>query len=206
MTNLSGAKFEIDGSTLMWAIDAPSLENFRYTREDLAIIKFRNCRWPERLGLETHGNGNPDNLLACEELYRSMKQRAAEEHDQPQVSRWHFREKLMFKKQRWYRRWLPVTLTWWYWATSGFGERAVRAGVWLLALLGLSFLANAIPQPFDWSTLAGAAAANATMTSIPFAKDIPGEGWVKVARGFWQFLIAVQAALLGFAVRNRFRR
>lgn len=44
------------------------------------------------------------------------------------------------------------------------------------------------------------------MASIPFAKDIPGDGWVKVARGFWQFLIAVQFTLFALAVRNRFRR
>ncbi|GAB6126981.1 hypothetical protein JCM14124_26870 [Humidesulfovibrio idahonensis] len=98
------------------------------------------------------------------------------------------------------------SLTWWYWATSGFGERAVRAGVWLLALVGLSFALNATPQPMDWSTLAGATAANATMATIPFAKDIPGDGWVKVGRGVWQLLIAVQFTLFALAVRNRFRR
>jgi len=167
-----------------------------------------------------------------------MKHRAAEEHDQPQVSRWHFREKLMQLKQLlanersnslledvedenarlldrakawfkllWHRpHWPKLTLTGLYWATSGFGERAVRAGVWLLALVALSFLLNATPQPMDWNTLWGAAAANATMATIPFAKDIPGDGWVKVGRGVWQFLIAVQFTLFALAVRNRFRR
>ncbi len=184
-------------------------------------------------------DGNSEKTaLACEELYRAMKQRAAEEHDQLQVSRWHFREKLMQLKAmlnnersndllevvedreaKWHARawaWLKLlalppylpklTLTGIYWATSGFGERAVRAGVWLLALFGLSFLANATPQPWAWSELPGSAAANATMASIPFAKDIPGDGWVKVARGAWQFLIAVQFTLFALAVRNRFRR
>ncbi|MDP3427967.1 MAG: hypothetical protein Q8S17_11405 [Humidesulfovibrio sp.] len=99
-----------------------------------------------------------------------------------------------------------LTLTGIYWATSGFGERAVRAGVWLVALLGVAFLANATPQPFDWNAIWGAGAANATLASIPFAKDIPGDGWVKVARGAWQFLITVQFTLFALAVRNRFRR
>jgi hypothetical protein len=99
-----------------------------------------------------------------------------------------------------------LTLTGIYWATSGFGERAIRAGVWLVALLGLSFLANSITEPWVWSELPGSAAAQYTMASIPFAKDIPGDGWVKVARGFWQFLIAVQFTLFALAVRNRFRR
>jgi len=159
--------------------------------------------WPKNYAPVRTDYGYEINL---EELYRALKQKAAEEHDQAQVSRWHFREKLMYKKQRWYRRWLPLTLTWWYWATSGFGERAVRAGVWLLALVALSFLLNATPQPMDWNTLWGASAANATMATIPFAKDIPGDGWVKVGRGVWQFLIAVQFTLFALAVRNRFRR
>lgn len=99
-----------------------------------------------------------------------------------------------------------LTFTGLYWATSGFGERAVRAGMWLLALVALSFVLNATPQPMDWNTLWGAAAANATLATIPFAKDIPGDGWVKVGRGFWQFLIAIQFTLFALAVRNRFRR
>jgi hypothetical protein len=54
--------------------------------------------------------------------------------------------------------------------------------------------------------LALQAAAGYTMATIPFAKDIPGEGWVKVGRGLWQLLIAVQFTLFALAVRNRFRR
>jgi len=54
--------------------------------------------------------------------------------------------------------------------------------------------------------LALQAAAGYTMATIPFAKDIPGEGWVKVGRGLWQLLIAVQFPLFALAVRNRFRR
>lgn len=122
-------------------------------------------------------------------------------------AKWHARAKAWFKLLA-LPPYLPkLTLTGIYWATSGFGERAVRAGVWLVALLGLSFLANAWTPPWDWNeVLPLSAAANATMASIPFAKDIPGDGWVKVARGFWQFLIAVQFTLFALAVRNRFRR
>lgn len=135
-----------------------------------------------------------------------MKQKAAEKHDQLQVSRWHYREKLMAMKRGGNGVFEAVLLRL-YWATSGFGERAVRAGVWLVVLLGVSFLANAWTPSWSWNEVIPlSAAANATMASIPFAKDIPGDGWVKAARGFWQFLIAVQFTLFALAVRNRFRR
>lgn len=167
-----------------------------------------------------------------------MKQRAAEEHDQPLVSRWHFREKLMQLKQllnnqrsnelievvedrekplrerakawfklAWHRpHWHKFTLTGLYWALSGFGERATRSFWWLFAFALLSFAANATPEPWNWNAAWLDDAANATMATIPFAKDIPGDGWVKVGRGLWQLLIAVQFTLFALAVRNRFRR
>lgn len=187
--------------------------------------------------MQIHGH-TQGMLKNYEDLYRAMKQRAAEEHDQPLVSRWHFREKLMQLKQlledddsnnlleivedhdaKWCDRakaWfkllrLPphrpkLTLTGIYWALSGFGERATRSFWWLVAFALLSFAANATPAFWDWNAIWFDDAANATMATIPFAKDIPGDGWVKVGRGFWQLLIAVQLTLFALAVRNRFRR
>lgn len=215
-----------------------SLQNINIASQDVHIFVFRGCQWPDRLWSDIHTSFGQDDSLTCQELYRSMKQLAAEEHDQPQVSRWHFREKLMQLKGllnnkrsndllevvedrdatlttrgwAWFKLLaLPpykpkVTLTGLYWATSGFGERAVRAGMWLLALVVLSFVANSIKEPWIWAELPGSAAAQYTMATIPFAKDIPGDGWVKVGRGFWQFLIAVQFTLFALALRNRFRR
>lgn len=208
-------------------IKSQSIQNISMSPLELHQYSFLGCEWPWKL----HGG-------ASEDLYRALKQKAAEDHNQPLVSRWHFREKLMQLKQlfnnersnnlievvedsdaRWRDRakawfkllwhgphWPKLTLTGIYWATSGFGERAVRAGVWLLALVALSFLANSIKEPWVWAELPGSAAAGYTMATIPFAKDIPGDGWVKVGRGFWQLLIAVQFTLFALAVRNRFRR
>lgn len=226
---------------IIQGLEAESLENVIFKKSDLNTLAIGDCEWPNRLGAEKYRTGYSvyfASLLECEELYRAMKQRAAEEHDQPQVSRWHFREKLMQlmalinnkqshtflevienQSSRWPARakawfklftlppYLPkLTLTGLYWATSGFGERAVRAGVWLLALVALSFIANSITEPWVWAELPGSAAAQYTLATIPFAKDIPGDGWVKVGRGVWQFLIAVQFTLFALAVRNRFRR
>lgn len=222
-----------DRSVNFERMSASSLSKVVFSLHDVALIGFRDCVMPERLAVE---NDAMVSSAECEEIYRAMKMRAVEDHNQPLVSRWHFLEKLMHlnglygreyvqfvlnryrarkTKSLWSRSRMRVvssmpvplrSLTWWYYACSGFGERAVRAGVCLAILIGLSFLANITPQPWDWSALPGSAAASATMATIPFAKDIPGDGWVKVGRGFWQFLIAVQFTLFALAVRNRFRR
>ena len=183
-----------------------------------------------------------------------MKQRAAVEHDQPQVSRWHFREKLMQLKQllnndrsnklievvedqdvNWSARalaWLKLlalppykpklTLTGLYWATSGFGERAVRAWVWLLALLLLPFLANstlgawfsslwaALPCSTHLNAVSGWVqnSTNATAAAgfIPLMKEVNGDGWRKIGQAIWQGVIILQFAPFALAARNRFRR
>ena len=223
-----------DKLILVRKISKQSLSKIRLHSFEVNKFCFTECdEWPDDFGFE---NEIETSIQYREELYCAMKRQALELHDQQQASHWHFSEKMMklarqtgeeYKrtllrqdktggKKSWIRRcWikfklgipLPLrSLTWWYGATSGFGERAVRAGVWLLALVALSFVLNATPQPLDWNTLLGAAAANATLATIPFAKDIPGDGWVKAGRGFWQFLIALQFTLFALAVRNRFRR
>jgi len=67
----------------------PSLEAHQFS--------FKECPdWPDDFGFE---NEEKTSKLTLEELYRALKQKAVEEHDQPQVSRWHYREKLMQLKQ-----------------------------------------------------------------------------------------------------------
>lgn len=118
--------------------------------------------------------------------------------------------------------WKKFTLTGLYWACSGFGERAVRAGVVLLALLALPFLANSpighfLYEFWSWMPWADGVSslvqgvgdsisASAAMEFIPFTKDIKGEGWAKVGQGLWQALVMLQFTLFALAVRNRFRR
>ena len=94
-TDLRGTIFRI-GPVDMRDLTSASLENLIFTRSELPSLTFNECTWPRRLGLEVHGQGS---LTECEELYRAMKQRAAAEHDQPMVSCWHYREKLMGLKK-----------------------------------------------------------------------------------------------------------
>lgn len=91
---LDGCKVP-DATIRIQSFSKQSLKNLTFTPSELPALSFERCSWPDRLGLEVHGNNDGINLLACEELYRAMKQKAADSHDQPLVSHWHFREKLM---------------------------------------------------------------------------------------------------------------
>ena len=258
------AKVDKYGRVEMQGMQPGSLKHLTFTRTELEapLFSFTNCVWPDRLGLELHGEGDTANLLECELLYRAMKKRATGEHDQYMVSVWHYREKLMsmygqlldlwpvqaiqyiqylrtltiaHRRKRSSRGILFIVLmrmltalralfsiTFWYWLSSGFGERLGKAGVWLAVLAVLPFLAfgpvgaallpkfqaatNATAAPGAFGQFFAATNATAAMTFLPFTKDIGGEGWLKVARGVWHVLLIVQTTLFALAVRNHFRR
>ncbi|MDQ7834664.1 MAG: pentapeptide repeat-containing protein [Humidesulfovibrio sp.] len=219
---------------LLHSLSASSLSIFDFTSMETECLSFKGCNWPERLLPEViYG---PDHK-ACEELYRSLKQKAASEHDQPMVSKWHYREKLMGLKmlivgipqamplldeieEKTTPAWrkvqaaaqllrlapgLLLSLNFWYWAVSGYGEREKRAGVFLAFLAVLPFVLNAFPHPIEsfWFSTQ----VNDALSHFPFAKDIPGQGgWLRLGKGISQLLITLQATIFAFALRNRFRR
>lgn len=222
----------------MQSIKNASLANLNFTSMETECFSFKGCDWPESLWPETHGrteNSDPD-YKACEELYRSLKQKAAGEHDQPLVSKWHYREKLMGLKKLisdkqalklldvieedklspWRKarsaahllRLAPgllLSLNFWYWAISGYGEREKRAGVLLALLAVLPFVLNAFPHPIE--AFPFSEQVNNALAHFPFAKDIQGQGgWLRLGKGLSQLLLALQATLFGLALRNRFRR
>ncbi|MHC1752882.1 pentapeptide repeat-containing protein [Humidesulfovibrio sp.] len=220
----------------MHNLDESSLSYLRLKRLDVEHFSFSECvRWPKHFGFENEKHTSIrtleelyralkqkaieqhdhlqashwhfcEKLMQLKQLFDNERSNNLLEEVEDRDAKWLDRAKAWFKLL-WHRpHWQKLTLTGLYWATSGFGERAVRAGVWLLALIVLSFVLNATPQPMDWNSMWGATAANATLATIPFAKDIPGDGWVKAGRGLWQFLIAIQFTLFALAVRNRFRR
>lgn len=90
--NMETAK---EGRLRMLDIKPASLGHLVFSSEEAPSFTFRNCKWPDRLGLENHPGKTGPSLLELEELYRAMKQRADSEHDRSQVSHWHFQEKLM---------------------------------------------------------------------------------------------------------------
>jgi len=156
-------------------------------------------------------------------LYRRLKQKYKEEHDQPEVSNWHYGEKEMFRKNNLWRRLLP-SLSTLYWLSSGYGERPVRAGVMLLMIIGfVTFLFGifgieqlTISSPIDFKKGADISCLNnikdlllATLQYATFDKNpdfIPKTTNGKYLKIFTQIFIPLQMALFALAIRNRFRR
>lgn len=162
-------------------------------------------------------------------LYRMLKQRAKEDHDEVSASNWHYREKQMFRLGNSWRRYVPgASLTWLYWICSGYGERPIRAFVALLIVwisLSAIFLVTGLTLSETRSDIlygmdkhqieAGISYFNmgpsmlntfklATLQKDAFLSPI---GWKsEIVKILAQIILPIQAALFAFAVRNRFRR
>lgn len=83
------------GSLRLEHLSEKSVSHLEFAAGEVPLFTFHSCHWPVCLNLEVDGDKSVKHLRNCEELYRAMKQKAAAEHDQQQVSNWHFREKLM---------------------------------------------------------------------------------------------------------------
>jgi len=168
-----------------------------------------------------------DKIERVEILYRRLKQKYLDERDYGQASEWHLREKKMWKKRttlKNLREVFPFILLRLYDVSSEYGENPVRAlgvlvllilsAIWLLSICGMSSIdihgsANQIkwPNNIDWKKVGQLFLS--VFQYLTFQKDVSlrpiglwGE-WVKLLA---QISISLQTALLGLAIRNRFRR
>lgn len=203
---------------------------------DVKQIDFINCEWEQVGGRnvlydEKNLVNKPDEELTSdfkkvEMLYRKLKQKYKEEHDEQEASNWHYGEKEMFRKSNKWRKYLPSLVTI-YWLTSGYGERPVRS---LSVLLFFIFAASIISLYAGLSLppglkevygigrhdlQAGLTAKTAlpslmnTLKYVTFQRDpfFKPAGWFgEFVKLVAQVVVPIQAALLAFAVRNRFRR
>lgn len=170
-----------------------------------------------------------ERIEKVEILYRYLKQKCKEEHNEPGVSVWNYGEKEMYRKGNIYRRYFPLSFSSLYWITSGYGERAIRAGVVLMLLIvTLSFLFSITGiKPFEQTNkkadqvikLHEAAdilnldnLSNFILCTLQYAtfdrhpSFIPATslgGYVKLAA---KIFIPIQATLFALAIRNRLRR
>ncbi|CAG0989347.1 hypothetical protein METP3_02547 [Methanosarcinales archaeon] len=208
------------------------LHKISFLDTDLRNIDFINCdfqKYKNRLVLYDEINLNSrnvkdDDYRKIEVLYRRLKQKYKDEHDEYSASNWHFSEKEMFRNGSWKRKFLPG-LTNLYRISSGYGERPVRSAIVLIflvlvisILVGISGVGSEHKDLIDfkglntfadisfkniWSLILGIFQ-YATFTKEPILKPVNllGETLKTIA----QILIPVQVALFALAVRNRFRR
>lgn len=180
---------------------------------------FYAATWREKLL-----NTNLSNSYGMvEALYRQMKVCDKEAHNEPEVSKWHYREKEMFRKKKVLRRYFPFSFTFLYWLFSGYGERPVRAGFMLILLfvvitvamnwMGLVSLdEKTIIQGFsfspDWAKVV--LAIQTTIEHTLFVKDPlfkAQSGLGAIILPLWtKLFIPIQATLFAFSLRNKFRR
>lgn len=238
----SFANVEVGENVRFESVDLRKV-SFRDT--DMKKMDFVYCTWPKIHGsnclydeaLIFHEKGTPLSSLdkiknvkiylrfyptisqefeKMEMLYRGLKQKYKEEHNEAEASIWHYREKEMWRKRSRLRRLNPISLSNLYWLSSGYGERVFRAGVMLVALfMGLALLSQVIglkpeeskifaahPKNFLAVLLNTAEYATFSKTPLLFPINLAGECLKLLTR----ILVPIQTALLFLAIRNRFRR
>lgn len=216
------------------SLTTTSLSNIFFSSLDTECISFKGCTWPDRLGCEARAYNVTDreetpltSALISEEIYRSLKQKAASEHDQPMTSWWHYREKLMKLEgvklrypNIWHFHWLGI-----YWRLCGFGERWVpplkTLGVMLLIcllLLGLGgvhgggYVIQGPAMP-TWGNVQNLGAVCLSLLKyILLLKDEsiefrPTHGAAEFTiLLFTRLVIPIQTAFFAIALRNAYRR
>jgi uncharacterized protein YjbI with pentapeptide repeats len=218
------------------------LANVCFMDTDVRKVNFVNCRWHNRNGRrvvndETEFSRKPFGALwnpakdrvnaiqKIETVYRRLKQRCKEDHNEREASIWHYSEKEMQRKASCLRHFFEFLLLHLYYLSSGYGERPLRAFGVLVGLIGaacaglaLQGLKGVDPNPFkidpyqlfDVASSDGVKAAIVNVFKyLTFQRDpyltpaTQGGECVKLAA---QVFIPMQAALFALALRNRFRR
>jgi pentapeptide repeat protein len=115
------------------------LSHVSFLDSDPLMMHFTNCKWPRIFGRnvlfdEIEMKKEQGSFEKVEDLYRKLKYKYKAENNEPEVSNWHYGEKEMFRKKMNWRRFNPVSFSNLYWASSGYGERPLRAGMVLIFL------------------------------------------------------------------------
>lgn len=212
------------------------LARVSFLETNLREFNFVRCTWPQKFGrnvlydeIRPTSKNWTKSFEKVEELYRQLKQKYKEERNEPEVSNWHYGEKEMFRKKRWFRRRNPFSLSNLYWASSGYGENPILAGIILLLLFilittGMNFFGlipfgneksvfgfteiNGFSGSFDWGKFKLLVFNTIQYTlffKTPFFKPETINGYI-IQAIFTRLLIPIQATLFAFALRNKFRR
>lgn len=179
-------------------------------------IDFFSCQFPHLkkrvITSDAFSTKFPDVLYRdayCEELYRKLKQKMQHEENRRLASDWHYWEKYFCEKRLFtegtFFEWF---ILWAYRNLSDYGESVGRASTWLLFFILFSFILGAIwPTSTAIETSTINQLANNALPYVPLGASPPKDiGIMRFLQIFWQVLITFQATLLGFALRNRYRR
>ncbi len=215
-----------------------NLSKVSFLYSDLKKMDFIGCEWGKNKGryilydeINIFKNKNnskfKDEIKKVETLYRRLKQKYKEEHNEPEVSCWHYCEKEM-QKEREKRKYLNLYAL--YYLSSGYGEKPLKAIIVLFSLiLTLTFSLNFFGvqtnpvycsdpscietiQGFsmkpDWQHLKSlTVTAFQHLLFVRTPDYLPLTDYGKfIVLLLSKLLIPLQAALFAFSLRNRFRR
>ncbi|MBF0495462.1 MAG: pentapeptide repeat-containing protein [Deltaproteobacteria bacterium] len=129
-----------------------------FLQTDLRRFQFERPKWPQEkdwlgfgdrdalwdelaIDLPEHKTtqNDPDEVApdygTVGDLYRQLKQKYKEEHNEPEASKWHYNEKEMSRKSSRWPKYTP-SLTNLYYLSSGYAERPIPAFLMLIVLFG----------------------------------------------------------------------
>lgn len=204
-----------------------SMAEVRFLRTDVRQLEFTNVDWPEKLRdeqeadeevrkapKEERNQKRRDSYDLVETLYRQLRQNYEEQRNYPDAGRFYYGEMEMRRKAkpRWQRYFFSLTAL--YWLSSGYGQRARQAGLWVallfvlfawlysaagLQIAGVSGIA--IHSPWAAFLHAGEVLTFARERTYSAATDFGR--WLSVAQ---TIVLPLQVALLVLAVRRSFSR
>jgi len=177
------------------------------------VFKYFGLRWEKNPG-EVEGEWTKPSLkdfTSVERLYRQLKSNYKKEEDYKRVGDFHYGEMEMHRRaSKW--RWFPLYWHNLYRLSSGYGERPLRAFIWLLLLIpawaglmwGLGIDRAGSQNPINYGDALLFIFEKATLQRPPWPEGITWLG--KVLGSFSVLLLPGQAALFILALRNRLGR
>jgi len=192
-----------------------SLKHISFNKLLQHLPIFKACTFEKRNGrncLSSDRDYTFENLAETrferEQMYQNLKMQAQSNEARLLASDWHYWEKYYCEKRIFTEgtalEWLILRI---YRLLSDYGESVGKAACWLLVfILTTIFFGVLAPSPAAEAKHISLIA-NAALTYIPLGSSAPKDaGWLRFFQIFWQALITFQATLLGFALRNRYRR
>jgi uncharacterized protein YjbI with pentapeptide repeats len=148
-----------------------------FINADVRKVDFTDVKWcgmpggpegtieAEVKALEERGVKSPYTLLS--QACRRLSANAEENREYPLASEFNYWSREAQRKAIPGSTLAPWRVTWWYWILSGYGERPIRAGTWLIAALcgfGALFLSVGCVRPEEASAMGYIQAFTQTLT------------------------------------------